>query len=59
MGPGEAEGRDGKKVRLRTTSLESRVWFSSYIVGSGFSAQAANVFLPDGAQFRFTVGQSW
>ena len=38
-----------------TTSLESRIWFSSYIAGSGLSAPAANVLLPDGAQFRFTI----
>jgi RHS repeat-associated protein len=38
-----------------TTSLESRIWFSSYIAGPGFSAQAANILLPDGAQFRFTI----
>jgi RHS repeat-associated protein len=37
-----------------TTSLDSRIWFSSYIAGAGYAAQAANVLLPDGAQFRFT-----
>ena len=38
-----------------TTSLESRIWFSSYIAASGHSAPAANVLLPGGEQFRFTL----
>jgi RHS repeat-associated protein len=38
-----------------TTSLESRIWFSTYIAASGLSAPAANVLLPGGEQFRFTI----